>query len=89
VFDQANLSVAAQQMRLVSPKYVPREWMLVEAYQQAHQQGDKARFDLVKELRDLFQSPYDEHSELESKYYRKSPLETFSGIGVGGITHMS
>ena len=60
----------AQEMRLVSPKYVPREWMLVEAYTKA-QCGDYAQ---VKELQRIFASPFDEHdAETEALYYRKRP----------------
>jgi len=53
-------SVVARNIRTTSPKYVPREWMLKEAYTAA-QQDD---FSLVKELFDLFKHPY---AEQESK----------------------
>merc|ERR1712039_579880 len=47
---------SAKAMRLVSPKYVPREWMLKAAYDKAGG-GD---FTLVKELFELFKQPYAE-----------------------------
>jgi len=57
-------SVAADSIRATSPKYVPREWMLKEAYTAA-QQGD---FSLVKELFDLFKHPYAEQ-ESRMRFY--------------------
>ena len=59
----SSLSAAVERMRVSSPKYVPREWMLVEAYEQA-QVGS---YDTLKELAVLFENPYDEQSELENK----------------------
>ena len=46
----------AKTMKSVSPKYVPREWMLVEAYEQAQ----KGAYDRIKELSVVFEHPYDE-----------------------------
>ena len=69
-------------MRRSSPKYVPREWMLVEAYEAA-QQGD---FSVVHELQNLFASPFSEHAESASKYFRKAAAETES---LGGVAFMS
>ena len=42
------------------PRYVPREWILVEAYEKAAE-GD---YSLVKELLELFRRPYDEQPPL-------------------------
>ena len=58
-------------MRTVSPKYVPREWMLVEAYTAA----DEGDFSVVHTLIDLFDTPYDEHVHLEDQYYVCTPQE--------------
>lgn len=68
-------------MRRSSPKYVPREWMLVEAYEAA-QKGD---FSVVHELQKLFASPFSEHAE-SVKYFRKAAAETES---LGGVAFMS
>lgn len=48
-------------MRAISPKYVPREWMLVRAYTAAYE-GDLS---LVRELHALFDQPYSEQVEHE------------------------
>jgi len=48
----------------VSPKYVPREWMLVEAYERA-EEGDYSE---LRRLEALFKDPYEDHSlELEER----------------------
>ena len=81
-----SLKRVAMSMRSVNPKYVPREWMLVNAYTAA-ENGD---YEPLKELELLFRQPYEEQSDLyESKYYRKTSLETYSGIGKGGTAFMS
>ena len=49
-----------------SPKYIPREWMLAQAYTAA-QKGDHS---VVAELMELFASPFAEHPDMEAKYYR-------------------
>jgi uncharacterized protein YdiU (UPF0061 family) len=72
-------------MKRVSPKYIPREWMLAEAYD-AVNYGDNTIF---FELQSLFRSPYDEHLSLEDKYYRKCPLRMIEDLGVGGLSHMT
>eukprot|EP00933_Yihiella_yeosuensis_P063264 TRINITY_DN66383_c0_g1_i1.p1 TRINITY_DN66383_c0_g1~~TRINITY_DN66383_c0_g1_i1.p1 ORF type:complete len:620 (+),score=128.04 TRINITY_DN66383_c0_g1_i1:73-1860(+) len=60
---------AAKLMRQTSPKYVPREWMLVEAYQAA----SKKDYSLIHSLYKLFSKPFDEQPEFEERYYRKAP----------------
>jgi len=64
-----NAQEAAALMRRTSPKYVPREWMLVEAYDAAYQ-GD---YSIVHSLHGLFSKPFDEQPEFAEKYYRKAP----------------
>jgi hypothetical protein len=59
--------------------------MLVDAYE-ALNNGDAANF---FELQNLFRTPYDEHIDLEKKYYRKGPLCLIEGMGVGGVSHMT
>ena len=59
-----SLNDSVIKMRAVSPKYVPREWMLVDAYKHA----EKGDYSLLKELEVLFRTPYDEQSlENENK----------------------
>jgi len=66
------------EMRLASPKYVPREWMLVEAYTAA-EQGD---FSVMETMTDLFRTPYAEHPEQAAKYYRRTPEAMRDAAGV-------
>ena len=56
-------------MKNANPKYIPREWMLKEAYDAA-ESGNLA---LVHNLQELFASPYDEHVKFEREYYRLTP----------------
>jgi uncharacterized protein YdiU (UPF0061 family) len=78
----SGASISAQMCR-VNPKYVPREWMLVEAYQAAAQ-GDTAP---LERLQALFATPYDEHSsEDERLFYRKMPAAM---LNTGGVTVMT
>jgi len=72
----------AQRLRAVNPKYVPREWMLVEAYTLASR-GD---YSLVKELHELFRRPYDEQPEFEARYYSRGSEEI---VGRGGVAYMT
>ena len=69
-------------MQKVNPKYVPREWMLVEAYMRANR-GDYA---MVHELHELFTRPYEEQPDFEAKYYAPAPAEV---AGNGGVAFMS
>jgi serine/tyrosine/threonine adenylyltransferase len=88
-----------ERMRVSNPKYVLREWMLVEAYSMAssssisssifpvaiHSQGNDES--LVHELFELIKHPYDEGSEdQEIKYYRRAPDAT---LKAGGTAFMS
>merc|ERR1711871_897619 len=54
-----------QAMRAVSPKYVPRQWMLEEAIL-AMEAGD---WRPAEQLHQLFAAPYEENSALHSKFY--------------------
>jgi len=56
---------AAMLIRQTSPKYVPREWMLKEAYVPA-QKGDPSK---VEELFGVFKQPFTEQKELELKFF--------------------
>jgi uncharacterized protein YdiU (UPF0061 family) len=72
-----------ESMRMANPKYVLREWMLVDAYTSAQDED----YTLLNELHDLIQRPYDEGSaqEIES-YYRRAPV---SASTRGGTAFMS
>jgi uncharacterized protein YdiU (UPF0061 family) len=66
------------QMRAASPKYVPREWMLVKAYEAA-EEGDLS---VLRELEEVFRHPYEEQPEHEHKYYTRTPDEYRQKAGV-------
>ncbi|CAJ1327371.1 unnamed protein product [Effrenium voratum] len=68
----------AQTMREASPKYVPRNWMLMEAYEAA----EAGSFQVAQQLQELFRRPYEEHPELESRYFRLVPPELRGRPGV-------
>jgi len=79
--DSLEVSVA---MKQVNPKYIPREWMLVEAYRSATDAGD---FTQVRRLHALLANPSGEQSpELAALYYTKKRDEYF---GLGGTSHCS
>jgi len=69
-------------MNRANPKYVPREWMLVEAYTMANN-GD---YSMLHELHELFSHPYDEQPEREARYYNQAPPEVAHN---GGLAFMS
>ncbi|MCF6207086.1 MAG: protein adenylyltransferase SelO family protein [Sulfurovum sp.] len=74
---------ASEKMKRVNPKYILREWHLVEAYTRA-QTGDYA---LIHELQEVMGDPYAEQSrQTEEKYYIKKPKALFD---VGGVSHIS
>ncbi|WP_228712716.1 protein adenylyltransferase SelO family protein [Halarcobacter mediterraneus] len=78
--DIENLS---KQMKLINPKYILREWILVRAYKKA-EEGD---YSLVNELQEIMTNPYAEQTkEIEKKYYNKKPSDFF---GIAGISHIS
>jgi uncharacterized protein YdiU (UPF0061 family) len=70
------------EMKKVSPKYIPREWMLIEAYSAA----ERWEVEPLKRLQKLFEHPYDEQPEYESQYYRKVEA---SQLYKGGVTCMT
>lgn len=83
---QAAIDSAPKLMRETSPKYVPREWMLVQAYEKAYE-GD---YSLIHELHQLFLRPFDEQPDFEDKYYRKAPQEVYEGVvGKPGTAFMT
>ena len=78
-----SLDKISEQMKRTNPKYILREWLLAEAYQQAA----AGNYDVIRQLQDVIAKPFDEQSsEIEEKYYRLRPSE-FSDLG--GISQMS
>lgn len=74
---------AAVAMNAVNPKYVLREWMLVQAYTAAAQ-GDLS---IARDLYQLVKRPFDEHSgKLEAAYYRRADLDDLSKPGTAFMT---
>ena len=67
--DGRDADERAREMRANSPKFVPREWMLAQAYEAA----DRGDLSVLRELYALLTSPYDEHPDLEEKYYQRTP----------------
>jgi len=93
VFNQAkenavSVDSISTSMKKISPKYIPREWMLVVAYEEAIQGSNET----LLELQNLFTHPYDEQSrDIHTKYYKRAKCEVYSrstGEG-GGVTYMS
>eukprot|EP00929_Paragymnodinium_shiwhaense_P033055 TRINITY_DN18223_c0_g1_i4.p1 TRINITY_DN18223_c0_g1~~TRINITY_DN18223_c0_g1_i4.p1 ORF type:complete len:193 (-),score=26.77 TRINITY_DN18223_c0_g1_i4:81-659(-) len=81
--DAADVGQAvAARLRRVNPKYIPREWMLVEAYEAA----SKWDYSILKDLQRLFEKPYDEQPEFHGKYYRRAPD---ASLLKGGCAYMS
>lgn len=72
-----------ERMRLANPKFVLREWMLVNAYSDAAN-GNEAT---LQELYSLIQHPYEEGSQQENdRHYRRAPDEV---LRAGGTAFMS
>lgn len=70
-------------MKRTNPKFVPREWMLVDAYEAAAKQD----YTLIHELHNLFRRPYDEASKkMSQKYYTKAPDGSQRRGGTGFMT---
>jgi uncharacterized protein YdiU (UPF0061 family) len=84
--EQTTPKQIAQNMQSVNPKYVPREWMLVQAYSEAA----KGDYTALLELQNIFLTPYAELSqETHLKFFRKAPLEIYEGVGLGGTAFMT
>jgi uncharacterized protein YdiU (UPF0061 family) len=72
-----------ERMRLSNPKYVLREWMLVDAYGSAAEGNE----DILNKIFELIQKPYDEGTpEQESLYYRRAHEDALT---LGGTAFMS
>ena len=67
-------------MRIENPKFVLREWMLVDAYKAAA----KGNYSLIEELHKLIQKPYDEGSaEQSAKFYKRATEKAATSGGCG------
>lgn len=75
-------SEIAAGMRAVSPKYIPREWMLVAAYNAAAD-GDQ---EPLLELQALFRAPYAEQPAFEERFFRRTPPEVQATGGISWMT---
>jgi len=79
-----NSAEVAAQMKRVNPKYIPREWMMVEAYRSATDDGDYSQ---VHRLHKVLEDPYGEQSEsVAALYYKKKEERLFE---LGGTSHCS
>ena len=76
-------AAAAAAMNAVNPKYVPREWMLVEAYKAAERRDHAP----LQRLHQLFKRPYDEQPDAEALFYRRAPDGVWRGKA--GVTKMT
>ena len=66
-----DASAASAAMKQASPKYVPREWMLVDAYKNAEKKRDRpGNYRPLRKLHQLLKTPYDEHPDDQKVYYR-------------------
>ena len=71
-----STNLVVTQMNGVNPKYIPRQWMLVDAYIRA-QQND---YTLVNTLIDVLTNPYAEQLQWESRFFRKSPTTMYADL---------
>ena len=72
-----------EHMRKTNPKFVLREWMLVDTYNAASMEDDTA----LQEMYELIQTPYEEGStEQIKKYYKRAPERALTA---GGTAFMS
>jgi uncharacterized protein YdiU (UPF0061 family) len=66
-----DASAARAAMKQASPKYVAREWMLVDAYKNAEKKkGKPGNYEPLRKLHQLLKTPYDEHPDDQKVYYR-------------------
>lgn len=73
----------SNQMKLINPKYILREWFMKPAYDKASDRD----YSLVIELQDVITNPYAEQSSaISGVYYRKKPK---SFCNIGGVSQMS
>jgi len=72
-----------ERMLQANPKYVLREYMLVDAYTNAA----KGDYSTILQLQELTNDPYSEGSpEMHSRYYRRAPRESLTTGGTAFMT---
>lgn len=77
--DNMNIIQRKTLQNHANPKFVPRNWMMMQAYEKA----EKKDYTLIEEIHELLRHPYDEQSdELTEKYYRRTPIWAQSMAGV-------
>jgi uncharacterized protein YdiU (UPF0061 family) len=76
----ARRADVAAAMQRVNPKYIPRQWMLVDCYVRA-QEGDYALLHLFEAL---LTRPYDEQPEYEARFFRRAPSAMYSDLAPEG-----
>lgn len=79
-----NPAEVSAAMKQTNPKYIPREWMLVDAYRKATDSGDYSQ---VQQLHDVLADPYSEQSTSTSALYYKKKEDRF--FNLGGTSHFS
>jgi len=76
----------AAHMNRTNPKFIPREWILVRAYNTA----GEGNYLLLQEVQNLLRHPYDEQDDLmTTKYFRKAPPVIYTGPGLAGTAFMT
>ena len=72
-------------MKEASPRIVPREWMLVEAYK-ASNSGD---YSVAEQLHNVLLNPYADNLEKTAHRYLAFKPELVEGVGEGGTAYMT
>ena len=68
----------AERMRMANPKYVLREWMMVEAYKNA----EAGNTETIQDLYELMKAPYEEGTALQQDlYYRRASPHDLTKAG--------
>lgn len=79
--EQTDPALTEAGMKQVSPKFIPREWMLVEAYTAAQKEDYKP----IHELYAIFQTPYDDLPG-HDRFYRIASSDVLSSPGIAYMT---
>lgn len=82
ISDWLSLEPDFQLMKKTNPIFVPREWMLVEAYEKAN----KGDYSMVNELYELFKNPYEVQNKNSLKYFTKAPNAVKNKPGTAFVT---
>ncbi|CAE8648561.1 unnamed protein product, partial [Polarella glacialis] len=77
--DEGSAEAVSQSMKRASPKYIPRESILVEAYEAA-QKGDHSP---LAELQELFRHPFEEQAFFGERFYQRQGRGAASQGGLG------